>query len=277
MTLFSKLAILGFAVGAAFSSNAMADSHSDASVKITGFQLIDLDQQDGIAADISFFNATNIATSGVGSGQYGQTNGDYIGVLGSNPISATASMPGISGSADNAGGAFGNLTAHGDIAADGNFNMAAYFRTKFTITPKTVLVLFGDVAAHRIDGAQAGVQEGVTTSTSVSLSGPLNASGAGSQTSGFQRYDYNANSADHGNYAHSFALTFSNLDSRALDGAFASSVAVYGYAIGHSAPLPPVPDIPTSPVPEPETYAMMLAGLGLLGFMARRKKAVKLA
>ncbi|MBY0269325.1 MAG: PEP-CTERM sorting domain-containing protein [Burkholderiales bacterium] len=27
----------------------------------------------------------------------------------------------------------------------------------------------------------------------------------------------------------------------------------------------------TSPVPEPETYAMMLSGLGLLSFMARRK------
>lgn len=28
----------------------------------------------------------------------------------------------------------------------------------------------------------------------------------------------------------------------------------------------------TSPVPEPETYAMLLAGLGFLGFMARRRK-----
>lgn len=32
----------------------------------------------------------------------------------------------------------------------------------------------------------------------------------------------------------------------------------------------------TSPIPEPETYAMLLAGLGLLGFAARRKK-LKLA
>jgi hypothetical protein len=30
-----------------------------------------------------------------------------------------------------------------------------------------------------------------------------------------------------------------------------------------------------APVPEPETYAMMLAGLGMLGFFARRRKAAK--
>jgi hypothetical protein len=30
--------------------------------------------------------------------------------------------------------------------------------------------------------------------------------------------------------------------------------------------------IPTSPIPEPETYAMLLAGLGLMGFVARRRK-----
>ena len=28
----------------------------------------------------------------------------------------------------------------------------------------------------------------------------------------------------------------------------------------------------TPPIPEPETYAMLLAGLGLIGFAARRRK-----
>jgi hypothetical protein len=31
-------------------------------------------------------------------------------------------------------------------------------------------------------------------------------------------------------------------------------------------------DMVTAPIPEPETYALMLAGLGLVGFMARRRK-----
>lgn len=38
-----------------------------------------------------------------------------------------------------------------------------------------------------------------------------------------------------------------------------------------------VSTLPAAPVPEPETYVMMLAGLGLLGVMTRRRKANKQA
>ena len=35
--------------------------------------------------------------------------------------------------------------------------------------------------------------------------------------------------------------------------------------------------LPSAPIPEPETYAMMLAGLGLMGFVARRRKRIEAA
>jgi hypothetical protein len=43
-----------------------------------------------------------------------------------------------------------------------------------------------------------------------------------------------------------------------------------GYNAGHYIGLD---NVSVTAVPEPETYAMMLAGLGALGFMGRRRKA----
>jgi len=56
-------------------------------------------------------------------------------------------------------------------------------------------------------------------------------------------------------------------------GATESSMSLDQLALATVA-LSSAPNIPSSPVtavPEPETYGMMLAGLGLMGFMARRR------
>jgi hypothetical protein len=68
---------------------------------------------------------------------------------------------------------------------------------------------------------------------------------------------YSQNSLGAGNYYFSVGGNTSGTAKQGL----------YTFAID----VAPSEATPPSPVPEPETYAMMLAGLGLLGFAARRK------
>ena len=58
-------------------------------------------------------------------------------------------------------------------------------------------------------------------------------------------------------------------------GTFDNAVFFYGNAAGGTINLVEIVDNinVTGAVPEPETYALMLAGLGVVGFVARRRKA----
>ena len=59
-------------------------------------------------------------------------------------------------------------------------------------------------------------------------------------------------------------------------GTFDNAVFYYGNVAGDAIGLSEVVDnidLVAGAVPEPETYALMLAGLGVVGFMARRRKA----
>ncbi len=47
---------------------------------------------------------------------------------------------------------------------------------------------------------------------------------------------------------------------------------VIGQSVSQAFELGYEPFVPTSPVPEPQTYAMLLAGLGVLGFLSRRRQ-----
>jgi len=94
----------------------------------------------------------------------------------------------------------------------------------------------------------------------------------------FDLYDQNRILIKEGNTSTSFpTLTFANLGAEGVSTDYylkiygpTNSVASY---LGHINTTAPV-DVtsPVSAVPEPEAYAMMLAGLGLMGFVARRRK-----
>jgi len=153
----------------------------------------------------------------------------------------TTSLSAISGPAE----AMADATAlH---AATFGVGIASSFRQAgFTLSPMT-LAVFSAYASAEIAG-------GIDASANVSLG----TSGPGASGSGWQHsYAYIHLSDWGGIYSDSGTLTTSFLN--LTGGDMAGNLYANAYA--------------SAPIPEPETYALMLAGLGLVGWMARRRRA----
>jgi hypothetical protein len=79
-----------------------------------------------------------------------------------------------------------------------------------------------------------------------------------------------ASTSDSGfHWSYSFSNVGTGTYGLLVSGAFAEPNSVANFVgVTSNVVAPP-------PVPEPETYAMLLAGLGALGFMGRRRKSTK--
>ena len=275
-------------------SPAFADSTSSASLGPMTMQLFDLDPSDGVTPSITFlpfvppysgsitFAAASFydpfsAPTGQSQRNYAATPWNPVAASQSTLVAgAAASLTGSTPFNPNnallsaSGRSITPVSANPDLAVGYDAHVGFAGQSNFTLSANTMMTLSataavsawaqaGNSALHHHDEAFASVV--------LAISGPGPSGGGGQYTVGqldilLQLFagDGPQSFSDSKN----FGLSFVNLTSGNLTGGIEADVYVSG-----SSPSTPLP----LPVPEPEAYAMLLAGLGLLGFVARWRKA----
>ncbi len=211
-----------------------------------------------LAFPLAVFAAPNLVTNGsFETGLSGWTQGGVVG--GGFPVVAIdygAAQPYPTG-------AFGEAVpvdnAAGNISPDAAGKHAAYFVDDNSTNESLSQSVFLTAGSYQIGfdayAPQNGYNNGGDASFSGVVAGVTLASYNVSQgpATQWQHFSGIANIAADGNY--NVAFTFNTF------GGYSKDIVIDRVYIT------------TAPVPEPETYALMLAGLGALAFVARRRKA----
>jgi PEP-CTERM motif len=291
-----KTYLTALALAAAASAN--ATSISSASLGPIQIQLFDLNTLDGVAPSITFINSSgNVATASASAFNF---NGNYYSSewnYGSNSfssVSANASIPSTTSKANITNGLDDSSPQGASFSASAQesgvhafccslSNANAYARTPwdnvgFTVGANTK-VTFSAMATSSanttvgLDVNNGGLEKAIAR-VRMSAWGS-DSSGSGNQSSNayieseagynyawdFQAQEFIYTSLGQQNYrSDMLEVSFTNQSSDNKEGYFL--VDVYAYT-NSSIPV----------VPEPETYAMLLAGLGVMAAIARRHRA----
>ncbi|WP_229257335.1 PEP-CTERM sorting domain-containing protein [Duganella callida] len=285
---YALVAGLAAAAGPVF-----ADAYSTASFGNVTVTLIDLDPNDGIAASISFLPNTTKFDGGayihgeaedgiIGgydpghqlqrfdkSGAWQSTNvsGNAHTGLSSAAASVTGSASGVGFTALSVSGkALSGLDDHGNYYSYASVPFNNVDNRGFVLSANTKVVFSVDAAmsATMTRGYTAGALEGESASALMSLyAGGLAADG--SMLDDLQQHGVGVQYFDGGplggatdSWAGVMSASYSNLTNHSSQGQFWADAQVGGHSV-------------MAAVPEPETYAMLLGGLGLLGGLARRR------
>lgn len=244
-----------------FATSSMADTVSaSASVSNLHYQLIDLNPNDGIAASISFAGSVNQSATEVFDASKGvqrdtQTTHDISSiysniVLGDGQASAGFSAASTSGS-------FGDFYTKGYQSGVGSFSADSGMNATFTLSANTVLVFYGNIGGHASGPAPWDQNHQASSHASFGFYGPTLPNNGGTQYAAINR-DWNTYYGATGSFEN-FTLSFVNGQQQATTGYLWASMKSTGTNVN------------AAPVPEPETWGMLLAGLALTGAVARRR------
>lgn len=234
---------------AAFSLMTIASAHaqsSSASAEVTGlsYQLIDLDPTANITPGISFTERIDSIS------YYDNSSGniDYQESMDFSPTSITRSFGSASTTADR-----GNwrAAARFDLATPyfQLFSAQNFYGVDFELTPSTGLLLLANVA---LTAAHAGAS--TRSEASARMFGYLNFVG----NEAFEGSDFNDRvGIESGSRAY-YLSGYLHSGTDALQGTFGIDTVATATFYG------------AAPVPEPQTYTLLLAGVGLLGWLTRR-------
>jgi len=239
-----------------------ASAASFASAVLTGWTvtLTDLDLGDGVAPEIQFTNIVTLSSADA----HGLTDSDSVpgewGVTAANAGSAFAQAMGSTSPAVAMAG--GQAAGDGNLAvaftglglAYAEFTLSAMTGVTFTATfdgmAETTLGSDGVFSESALAIGQLTME--VLTDSGLQALNELRSASAGAVFDGI------GFTGQLNTFSGEFSLSFDNLSATSVAGFTAASA----YAYGESA----------LPVPEPGTYLMLLAGLGVIGSLARRRQ-----
>lgn len=244
--LASGLAALGLlTAGAAHATVAPAGLTATASVDWTSFSfyLVDTDPTDGIAPAFEWINPntdTYVRAGGVSDSDYQSGHVDALAAVGSVQAFANAEVLYASATGTPSSGEVWAYAQRGyDFTLSANTIAIFSVNGMGSVTDTTGFASGNAYGGISVNGPNvSGLADGPLQNSSGYFSASL-----GSPTS------------------QTMFAVFSNRTGDTMNGSMAIYASVY-----FSNPTPP------APVPEPETWAMLAAGLGLLGLAARRRK-----
>lgn len=262
MTLSSHLAPITVGLSIALLSTvSMADTGvtANASIGNVQYHLIDLTPNDEKVASLNFLNADNTSLAQVQNGL------DTSAVTQSKSASSTtldpfftfvATAQSQSYSASD-GGFFSNISTKGYQQGDGYFQGSQTVNHNFSLSGNTAIVITGFISGGTSSADLSNFNQIAFSSASIALTQvtPADPNGSFDQIITRDWFSPFGNAPGHEN----FSITFTNNNAFNVNLNYASSVSANGIVQ------------PAPAVPEPETYAMLLSGLGMLAFLARRK------